>query len=187
MNILSVNIRGFKQDGKEDWFKRMVSSSSPVVAAIQETKCKYANNQWIEFLWGSQDVGYAFKQSNGKSGGLLLVWDSNVFVVDQAVEGEFFLAIKGKLYEYDTEIVVVNVYRPHNDAKKKRFWSSLYDLLRFDNVARVLCGDFNEVRFDSKRKNIVFIDSRASRFNKFILYNGLLEIQLLGKKVYTHL
>ncbi|XP_071715237.1 uncharacterized protein [Rutidosis leptorrhynchoides] len=61
MKILSVNIRGFKRDGKADWFKRMIASSSPIVAAVQETKCKKINDAWIEYLWGSQSVEYAVK------------------------------------------------------------------------------------------------------------------------------
>ncbi|XP_071718800.1 uncharacterized protein [Rutidosis leptorrhynchoides] len=115
MRILSVNIRGFKQDMKVDWFKRMISTSNPIVAAVQETKHKKIKDSWVEYMWRAQNVEYVAKQAEGRSGGLILMWDCNVFNVNQAVEGEFFIAIKGKLSNFDTEIAIVNVYGPHSD------------------------------------------------------------------------
>ncbi|XP_071727038.1 uncharacterized protein [Rutidosis leptorrhynchoides] len=114
MKILSINIRGFKVEGKEGWFRGIISSSRPVVAAIQETRCHGVNESWVESLWGSVDVGYVEKHVVG----------------------------------------------------------------RFNNVAWVLCGDFNEVRYEHERKK----ERRASRFNDFIEENGLLEVPLVGKK-----
>ncbi|XP_071699485.1 uncharacterized protein [Rutidosis leptorrhynchoides] len=186
MRILNVNIRGFKKDGKESWFKNLVSANHPVIAAVQETKINSVSDTWVETLWGSQNVGYAVKHPTGRSGGLMLIWDTSSFCVNQAVEGEFFIAIKGKLQGRDGEIVVVNVYGPHRDSKKIRFWSSLNELLKFPGVAWVVCGDFNEVRSNSERKNCTFVESRAILFNDFIVNNGLIEIPLLGKR-YTRI
>ncbi|XP_071727550.1 uncharacterized protein [Rutidosis leptorrhynchoides] len=182
MKILSVNIRGFNRDGKVGWFKRLLHDSSPIVTVAQETKRRKFSDQWIEYVWGSQNVRYAFKECRGRSGGLLILWDSNIFNVDSAVEREFFIAIKGKLSNYDSEIIIVNVYGPHSDEKKKRFWDSLNDLMSFDNAAWVLCGDFNEVRYAHERENSNFIARRASWFNNFIHDNGLIEIPLSGRK-----
>ncbi|XP_071690158.1 uncharacterized protein [Rutidosis leptorrhynchoides] len=182
MKILSINIRRFKVGGKVCWFRSLVSNANPIVAAIQETKSHGVNDSWVENLWGSVNIGYVEKQAVGRSGGLLLIWDSNIFVVNEAVEGEFFIAIKGKLTGYDTEIMVVNVYGPHSDNKKRHFWDSLDSLLRFNNVAWILCGDFNEVRHIDERQNYEFKERRASMFNDFIERNGLMEIPLLGKK-----
>ncbi|XP_071709031.1 uncharacterized protein [Rutidosis leptorrhynchoides] len=182
MKILSINIRGFKVGGKVGWFKSLLFSANPIVSAIQETKSHGVNDTWVENLWGSVNVGYVEKQVVGRSGGLLLIWDSNVFVVDEAVVDEFFIAVKGKITSYDTEIVVVNVYGPHSDNKKKRFWDSLDSLLRLNNVAWVLCGEFNDVRHLDERQNCEFKERRASMFNDFIERNCLLEIPLLGKK-----
>ncbi|XP_071704083.1 uncharacterized protein [Rutidosis leptorrhynchoides] len=139
----------------------MIASANPIIAAVQETKCHKTSDRWIEFLWGSHDVGYVEKK---------------------AVEGEFFIAIKGKLAGHNTDIVVVNVYGPHNDDKKKSFWDSLSNLLNFNNVAWVLCGDFNEVRRCDERKNSIFMERRASLFNEFIENNGLIEIPLVWKR-----
>ncbi|XP_071715148.1 uncharacterized protein [Rutidosis leptorrhynchoides] len=182
MRILTVNIRGFNQKGKQGWFKKLIHDANPIIAAVQETRRKSFSDLWVENVWGSQYAKYASKECNGRSGGLLLIWDDSIFQVDQAVEGEFFIANKGKLSNFDSEFVIVNVYGPYNDTKKKRFWDSLNRLLSYDNAAWVFCGDFNEVRNVNERENTKFIPRRAARFNSFINDNGLIEIPL--SKIY---
>ncbi|XP_071713158.1 uncharacterized protein [Rutidosis leptorrhynchoides] len=46
----------------------------------------------------------------------------------------------------------------------------------------IICGDFNEVRRESERKNCVFVESRAKMFNDFIDKSNLVEIPLGGMK-----
>ncbi|XP_071708361.1 uncharacterized protein [Rutidosis leptorrhynchoides] len=46
----------------------------------------------------------------------------------------------------------------------------------------IICGDFNEVRRESERKNCVFVESRAKMFNDFIDKSNLIEIPLGGLK-----
>ncbi|XP_071738876.1 uncharacterized protein [Rutidosis leptorrhynchoides] len=163
MKILSMNIRGFNQDGKQGWFKQLIHDAKPIIAAVQETKRKNFSDLWIENVWGSQCVKYAVKESVGRSGGLLMIWDASIFHVDRAVEGEFFIGIK-------------------SDMKKKRFWDSLNELLSYDNAAWFFCGEFNEVKNINERENTNFISRRTSRFNSFINDNGLIEIPLSGRK-----
>ncbi|XP_071726764.1 uncharacterized protein [Rutidosis leptorrhynchoides] len=50
------------------------------------------------------------------------------------------------------------------------------------NVAWVLCGDFNEVRDETERKNGVFNERRAKLFNEFIEKMELIEVPLQGKR-----
>ncbi|XP_071739669.1 uncharacterized protein [Rutidosis leptorrhynchoides] len=186
MKFLSVNIRGFKKNGKVNWYRGMITSNNPVVAAIQDTKRRYVKDKWVENLWGSHNVEYVVKYAVGRSGGLLLICYSNIFKVNQVAEGDHLFVIKGTLSNYDTEIVVVNVYGPHCDEKKKKLWTELNRLLQFDNVAWVLCGDFNEVRSSAERENTNFIARRANLFNEFIHNNSLIEVPLMGKK-YTRI
>ncbi|XP_071729226.1 uncharacterized protein [Rutidosis leptorrhynchoides] len=105
-----------------------------------------------------------------------------MFVVEQAVEGDYCIAVKGKLFRKDSDVVIVNVYGPHRDDKKKKMWDSLDALLSLKYVAWVLCGDFNEVRRVEERQNCAFIERRASLFNEFIDRNGLIKVPLVGKK-----
>ncbi|XP_071703896.1 uncharacterized protein [Rutidosis leptorrhynchoides] len=49
-----------------------------------------------------------------------MVWDTSSFIVEEAVTNEFFIAIRGKWCGSGHESIVVNVYGPHNDEKKKK-------------------------------------------------------------------
>ncbi|XP_071689554.1 uncharacterized protein [Rutidosis leptorrhynchoides] len=109
-----------------------------------------------------------------------------MFNVDQTVEGEYYLAAKGKFKGHDRDTIVVNVYGPHDDNKKRVFFDSLENLMKFDNENMILCGDFNEVRRMEERRNCEFNQRRATRFNKFIDKAGLVDVPLVGKK-YTRI
>ncbi|XP_071700003.1 uncharacterized protein [Rutidosis leptorrhynchoides] len=111
-----------------------------------------------------------------------MAWDTNVFNVNQAIESEFFLAIKGNVIGCETEITVVNVYGPHTMVKKLRFWDSLERLPNFKDMPWLVCGDFNEVRCQAERFNSVFKQNWADYFNKFISNTCLIEVPLGGKK-----
>ncbi|XP_071687622.1 uncharacterized protein [Rutidosis leptorrhynchoides] len=122
------------------------------------------------------------KDSVGLSGGMLLIWDSTIFKVDEAIEGEFFIAVKGKVEGFDSEVAIVNVYGPHSMAKKIRFWDSLETLISDRKMPWLVCSDFNEVRNQNDRFNSVFNSNWAQRFNYFIDKTCLIDISLGGKR-----
>ncbi|XP_071741383.1 uncharacterized protein [Rutidosis leptorrhynchoides] len=181
MKIISLNIRGFGVDGKLDWAKELCRKEKPNFMAFQETKCHNLSDFWVQNLWGSSDFGFIQKDAIGNSGGLLLIWDTNFFEATEATGDEFFLAVRGKWKPSGIESIIVNVYGPHCDPGKIRFWESLEKLLNSVDSTWALCGDFNEVRYQAERLNCVFYASRAKRFNEFIDRNQLVEIPLGGK------
>ncbi|XP_071727736.1 uncharacterized protein [Rutidosis leptorrhynchoides] len=184
MKIISLNIHGFGS-GKESKFgdvKSLCVVERPSILALQETKCHNLVDNWIFRLWGSNDCGYVQKEMVGKSGGQLLIWDKNIFEVSSELIGDFFIAIRGKWKQSGNESIIVNVYGPHDDANKCKFWDSLNKILCIDGVSWVICGDFNEVRDKSERLNCEFFDNWAKRFNEFINRNSLVDIPLGGRK-----
>ncbi|XP_071700174.1 uncharacterized protein [Rutidosis leptorrhynchoides] len=170
MKIMSINIRGFGKDdeseSKVSWFRKMRLTEKPDIVAVQESKC----NKYIQ------------KPKVGKSGGMFLIWDPNVFVVEEAVEKKYFLAIKGKWIGKDKSSIVVNVYGLHKDGEKRMFWDSLDNLMNYTDAEWVIGGDFNEVRTQTERQNCEFIKRRADLFNNFIENRHLIEVPILGKR-----
>ncbi|XP_071694370.1 uncharacterized protein [Rutidosis leptorrhynchoides] len=187
MKILSFNIRDFKKDEKSknkiNWFRNLRLKELPDVVALQESKCNEVSDAWMERVWGSEEFGFIQKPKVGKSGDMFLIWDANVFTVDQAVEEIFgsSQAVRCKWKGYDTDTIITNVYGPHNDEGKKELWDSLEILMSYKDAGWVICGDFNEVRIESERLNSLFIERRAAMFNNFIEKMQLVEIPLLGK------
>ncbi|XP_071686888.1 uncharacterized protein [Rutidosis leptorrhynchoides] len=184
MRMLSLNIRGFGsgKDSKVGDFKKLVSRKQPDVILLQETKCNCVDRNWVSIIWGSDEFDFIQKEKVGKSGGLLLIWDTNVFVAVESIISDFYVAIKERWKGWDVESIIVNVYGPHEDANKLKLWLSLGSFVGKHDVAWFLGGDFNEVREDSERQNCVFMSKRASWFNDFINESRLLDIPLGGKR-----
>ncbi|XP_071740387.1 uncharacterized protein [Rutidosis leptorrhynchoides] len=163
MKMLTLNVCGLGVKGKFGWVKGICSNEKPDIIALQETRCKHFSDHWVHNLWGNNDCGFIQKEVVGKSGGMLMVWDTKSFLASSCLCSEFFLAIIGNWVISGQESIIVNVYGPHNDSSKIRMWNSL------DN------GKLD-------RLNCVFKQSRASRFNEFITRNNLVEIPITGRK-----
>ncbi|XP_071718171.1 uncharacterized protein [Rutidosis leptorrhynchoides] len=182
MKILTLNVCGFGVKGKFGWVKNLCFSEKPDFVALQETRCKHLNDQWVGSLWGNDNFGFLQKEVVGKSGGMLLIWDTKLFSASSTLCSDYFLTVRGKWVGSGKESIIVNIYGPHDDASKKVMWKSLDSIMSGIDVAWVLCGDFNEVRVESDRMNCEFNRRRAIRFNDFINRNNLIEIPINGRK-----
>ncbi|XP_071714157.1 uncharacterized protein [Rutidosis leptorrhynchoides] len=157
MKILCLNICGFGSGklSKIGDFRRLLLREKPCIVALQETRLNNVDKNWVNLLWGSHEFDFIQKEKIGNSGG----W-------------------KGR----DELTFIVNVYGPHEDSNKLLLWSSLETLIGTHDAEWILCGDFNEVRDQSERKNCDFIERRARWFNEFIDRTQLIDVLLGGKK-----
>ncbi|XP_071694768.1 uncharacterized protein [Rutidosis leptorrhynchoides] len=120
----------------------------------------------------------------GKSGGQLFIWDTRFFEAIEIIAFECVIGVRDKWKSNDMILNILNVYGPHEDSKKQKLWDSLSNVIASRDEAWVLCGDFNEVRDQSKHFNCVFIESPAKNFNNFIVSNSLIDI-LIGGRFFT--
>ncbi|XP_071728131.1 uncharacterized protein [Rutidosis leptorrhynchoides] len=75
---------------------------------------------------------------------------------------------------------ILNVYGPHDDAKKLKLWDDLSKLVSGIEESWILCGDFNEAGNEAERFNCDFIEYRVKWFNEFIANNSLIDFPLGG-------
>ncbi|XP_071695873.1 uncharacterized protein [Rutidosis leptorrhynchoides] len=134
-------------------------------------------------LFGVRLIVNSFNNRWLGSRGQLLIWDTSLLDAHDVIMFDRVIGVRGTSKSSGEKLNIVNVYGPHEDAKKLLLWNSLSKLIENDpNDAWVLCGDFNEVRDESERLNSEFIESRARRFNTFILNNNLVDIPMGGRK-----
>ncbi|XP_071727741.1 uncharacterized protein [Rutidosis leptorrhynchoides] len=182
MCTISLNIRGIGQMGKISWLQRICNKEKPTILGLQETKCGQTRDNTIESFWGNSDFKFVQKDSVGASGGILTIWDTNIFSFTYAIEGEFFLAICGTWAGHDSEIAFINVYGPHSCSKKLRLWNELSSLINSLNIPHIVFGNFNEVRNKTKRMNSEYNQHWADNFNNIINNSGLIDLPLGGKR-----
>ncbi|XP_071705245.1 uncharacterized protein [Rutidosis leptorrhynchoides] len=152
------------------------------LAVVEETKCKLVKDSWVDYLWGSSNSNYVVKHAAGRSGRMLMIWDSGVFKVNQDVEGEFFIAIKGKLMGFDCETVTVNVYGPHSDEKRKYFgqvsmsycnlimWLGFSAAILMSKLDRFLVSDVFAQLWEDL--SVITLDRKLSDHSPILLRNG---------------
>ncbi|XP_071687231.1 uncharacterized protein [Rutidosis leptorrhynchoides] len=140
----------------------------PRRSVTMPTKCH------LEALWGvmilsfnirgfgKDDESESKKPKIGKSCGLMMIWDPTAFDVSEAINKPFIQAIKGRWQCKQKDTIVINVYGPHKDNDKKRFWKILESVTDLPDVEWVIDGDFNEVCFQQERQNCYMFSERKT-------------------------
>ncbi|KAJ9562034.1 hypothetical protein OSB04_007194 [Centaurea solstitialis] len=101
MKIISLNIRGLGDQIKKEWIKELCKKEAPCLIGIRETKLKEISIQSAASLWGLNDGDFDFCEAVGNSGGLLTMWNKNVFHGQFVVKEKNFLAVIGKWEKKD--------------------------------------------------------------------------------------
>ncbi|GJX62449.1 RNA-directed DNA polymerase, eukaryota [Tanacetum coccineum] len=130
----------------------------------------------IRACWGNLTFDYVFSPSVGNSGGILCVWDSNMFHKENSSVSDYFVAIMGKWRPNNKNLLIISVYAPQDLAEKKMLWQYLNILIDRWNGDVIVMGDFNEVRHKDERYGSIFNARGADAFNSFISAGGLVEV-----------
>ncbi|GKV03088.1 hypothetical protein SLEP1_g15456 [Rubroshorea leprosula] len=120
------------------------------------------DKQLCRKLWDSDNMEWVAKPSSGAFGGLIIIWNSEVFKKVDVFEGDGFLGIYGLWGPEAHPCILCNVYSPCDLEKKKILWGSLQCL--------------------QERKGGRSARREITGFEEFILNNGLMDLPMLGRK-----
>jgi exonuclease III len=129
MRIISYNIRGLRGLAKKKEIQKLISSQKPKVLCIQETKMEVIEQSIITWMWGSSDCDFAFKPSEGRSGGLLTIWDSTVILIHRKSIRDHLLWLEGEWGEEKKKVNIVNVYAPCDARRKRTLWLDIKNII----------------------------------------------------------
>ncbi|GJV78503.1 RNA-directed DNA polymerase, eukaryota [Tanacetum coccineum] len=130
----------------------------------------------IRSCWGNLSFDFVVGPSVGNSGGILCVWDSNIFHKENSTVSDYFIAIMGKWLPNDRNYLIISIYAPQDLSEKKMLWQYLAHIIGGWNGDVIIMGDFNEVRFEAERFGSIFNARGAAVFNSFISSSGLVEV-----------
>ncbi|XP_028055040.1 uncharacterized protein LOC114259227 [Camellia sinensis] len=117
----------------------------------------------------------------GTAGGLLCIWDPDVFQLSGSCCNRRFILISGTLYN-SFDCVLLNVYAPNDVSSRSIFWNTLLNLRAFFPNPWCLGGDLNEVRNMGERIGCSRRDREMQHLNDFIDNYELNDLPLLGRK-----
>ncbi|GJU13397.1 RNA-directed DNA polymerase, eukaryota [Tanacetum coccineum] len=180
MNFLSLNIQDLGNKAKKGWIQELNTKHSVNFVALQETKMNIMDLFSIKALWGNLSFDYAFSPSIGYSGGILCIWDPSLFVKDNSMVSDSFLAISGTWIPSSTKLLIISVYAPQDLTERKMLWDFIRHLIDSWDGECILLGDFNEVRYEHERHGSLFNSHGANSFNNFITMTCLSDLHLEG-------
>ncbi|XP_076915204.1 uncharacterized protein LOC143574479 [Bidens hawaiensis] len=186
MNFLSVNIRGAGVNGKQAWASQLKRVDGIHFVGVQETKKASISRGLIAKFWGSDDFEWAVVDAVGRSGGLVSMWNPDLFSVTHVSTNRNFILTMGSIKGIDATGCIVNVYALNDPVLRRNLWSLLVNLMgEFDGLW-IFLGDFNDVRHPDERFNSVFDPNSALAFNNFISCASLEEYSM-GERRFTYM
>ncbi|GJU03615.1 RNA-directed DNA polymerase, eukaryota [Tanacetum coccineum] len=134
----------------------------------------------VKAIWGNYNFDYLYSEALGYSGGILCVWDPNIFQKSHHTISDNFVATYGTWIPTKSKILLISIYAPQSEAAKRMLWSFISEIINRWDGECVVMGDFNEVRVEDERMGSVFNVRGARDFNNFITSAGLVDVQLEG-------
>ncbi|TYH14638.1 hypothetical protein ES288_A06G236600v1 [Gossypium darwinii] len=122
MRILSWIFRGLGSVVKRESVKRTCRMSRVSICFIQETKLEVITKDDVRKFWRDVNCEFKFVAAVGRSGGLLIMWDKNEFILSKLWSVDSLLAIEGKWVKEDVDVVLINVYAPNSVLEQSSFW-----------------------------------------------------------------
>ncbi|GKC06377.1 RNA-directed DNA polymerase, eukaryota [Tanacetum coccineum] len=134
----------------------------------------------VKILWGNCIFKHLFSEAIGNLGGILCVWDPNVFLKKQHIISDNFVALYGTWIPTKTKLLMISIYAPQPLTKKRSLWNYVKSLITRWYGDSIVMGDSNEAIYVEECMGSIFNVQGANEFNKFISSSELVDIQLEG-------
>lgn len=85
MKSLSWNIRGLRKKEKRGKLRKLIRDKRVDFLLLQETKLSSIINFFINSIWDHSDFGFLAVDANETAGGLVCIWNSNCFKLEDAL------------------------------------------------------------------------------------------------------
>ncbi|KAL8488622.1 hypothetical protein ACS0TY_024783 [Phlomoides rotata] len=185
MKVMSYNVRGLGQRMKRMDVKQKIIQNRIEFCCIQESKIEEMEEKIGNDLWYNKEYDWVWREAEGRSGGIISIWNRKVFTKSSAWHMRGMLVVNGIWLEDGEQVMIINVYAPCAPAEKEKLWDAITIVLQQnEDVRTCVVGDFNAIREEHERVGRRGeIDRREIRnFTEFISSNNLIELHLKGRK-----
>ena len=102
----------FKEEGKITWVKTLCSKHQINFLTIKETKMRCMDVHVVRSVWGNLQFDYAYSSSKDLSGGILYIWDKNLFHKSKMYLDDYLVTMEGSRLPFKTSMLFVSIYAP---------------------------------------------------------------------------
>ncbi|KAL5179275.1 hypothetical protein HKD37_01G000613 [Glycine soja] len=99
---------GLGRGVKWAFVRRLVRKHKVDILCIQETKKEQIDKPTCQALWGDMDVVWEFQPAVNTAGGLLCIWNEQVFKVERRVKGTGYILLEG-VWTHENQRIFINV------------------------------------------------------------------------------
>ncbi|GKC79679.1 RNA-directed DNA polymerase, eukaryota [Tanacetum coccineum] len=131
---------------KKDWTRELVGKYKVNFLSLQETKMEDISFMDAKFIWGNSRFEHITSKAIGNSGGILCIWDPNIFLQDQHTISNNFVAISVTWIPSNSKLLIISIYAPQSHSDKRLLWGYISSLISRWQGDSLVLGDFNEVR-----------------------------------------
>nr|GEV58834.1 RNA-directed DNA polymerase, eukaryota [Tanacetum cinerariifolium] len=153
---------------------------TPTGSHFKKSEIPKSGGSILQLIDDLVKVGETMGASVGNSGGILCVWDPNMFKKTNSTISDYFVIVRGDWMPNGKKLLIISVYAPQELSEKKMLWDYLSLVMSKWEGEVVIMGDFNKVRNKSERFGTLFNRHGADVFNHFISNAGLEDVPLEG-------
>ncbi|KAL8463104.1 hypothetical protein ACS0TY_033938 [Phlomoides rotata] len=77
---MTFNVRGLGRRMKRQEVRRIIKKNGMDMCCLQETKLEYVDDRIGFEIWPGKEFEWAWREAEGRSGGLISIWNMKVFV-----------------------------------------------------------------------------------------------------------
>nr|GEV36900.1 RNA-directed DNA polymerase, eukaryota, reverse transcriptase zinc-binding domain protein [Tanacetum cinerariifolium] len=89
---MGYTMEGLGSKAKKDWTRELIGKHKVNFLSLQETKMESISEMDVKILWGNSNFKYLFSEAVGNSSGILCTWDPNIFLKEQHILSDNFVA-----------------------------------------------------------------------------------------------
>ncbi|XP_028065808.1 uncharacterized protein LOC114268782 [Camellia sinensis] len=177
---MSWNVRGLGRLEKRRRVKQMIKEKRVDVLLLQETKSRNIDVTFVRSIWPWEKLEFMAADSDGSAGGLLSIWNPEVFSLSECCSNRNFLLLSGTL-SGSFECVFLNIYAPNDVVQRAKLWNSILNIRSSFLKPWCMGGDYNEIRVPNERRGCTRSSKGMHDFNNFVDHLEMLDLPMLGR------
>jgi hypothetical protein len=174
------NSNGFKDPKKHKFVSDLIKENNLNFIAISETGRSEFLPRFLKNLCSGRDYLWYSKTPRGKSAGMLLGVDLQMYDIGAIEEGNYYVKFHLCNKSDNFKWALVVAYGPAQDDNKESFLAKLVNMCSHENLPLVMGGDYNIIRHPTEKNNDYYQIRWHFLFNAIIDGLNLKEIQMSG-------
>ncbi|WOL11374.1 transposon protein [Canna indica] len=129
---------------------------------------------------GFKHVDFLAMNAIGLAGGQLLIWNSEIWSMEDYYSGHFILAASLVFKQSGLRFWVASVYGPPHHSARSAFFRELVAFLNSHNDLLIMGGDFNVTMGLHERLNCTGSLHDSQKFSRIIANSNLIDLPIAG-------